>query len=77
MTIKIRYNTEKDKVDKSLPAWRVLVNGKEHLAEHVRIETAAWTTVDEIEPGLIKWHITCEGQASWDSENRLCTIKSQ
>ena len=76
MTIKIRYNTDKDKVDSSLPAWRVLVNGVEHFAENVSIETKAWTTQDEISPGLLKWHITCEGQIKWDTARRLCTVIS-
>lgn len=76
MLIKIRYNTEKDKVDKSLPAWRVIVNGQERLAEHVTIETKSWTSVDQISPGIIKWHITCEGQVEWDLEGRMCTIKA-
>lgn len=75
MTIKIRYNTEKDKIDPTLPAWRVLVNGQEYFAENVLIETHAWTTVDEIEPGRTKWHITCEGSPVWNADRRKCIIK--
>jgi hypothetical protein len=74
--IQIRYNTEKDKRDHSLPAWRVLVDGKEFLAESISIKTDSWTSMDEIAPGVIKWHITTEGICSWDTEKKKCEIKS-
>lgn len=77
MLIKIRYNTEKDKTDSRLPAWRVLVNGEEQLAESITIETRSWTSVDEIEPGRIKWHISCEGRVVWDAQKKTCTIKPE
>ncbi len=72
--IQIRFNTEKDKTDATLPAWRVLVDGVEHLAESVRIEGECWTTRDEIAPGLIKWHITTRGKVVWDGRN--CRIQA-
>ncbi len=76
MLIKIRYNTEKDKTDSHLPAWRLLLDGKEVLAESIIIEAKSWTTVDDVGQGLIKWHITCEGTPVWDAEKRQCTIKA-
>lgn len=63
--IKIRYNTEKDKTDPTLPAWRVLVDGVERLAESVDIQAPCWTTKDEISAGLFKWHISCIGRPVW------------
>lgn len=75
--IKIRYNTEKDKTDSRLPAWRVLISGVEHLAEAVEIAVPCWTTQDEISPGLIKWHISCVGTLVWSGANgRNCRIES-
>jgi len=73
--IKIRYNTEKDKTDPNLPAWRVLVDGVEKLAESVEIKTFCWTTQDEISPGVIKWHISCSGAVSWDG--KICKIENE
>lgn len=72
--IQIRFNTEKDKTDASLPPWRVLVDGVEHLASEVHVEGGCWTSHDEISPGLWKWHITCHGQVRWD--NQICRIQS-
>lgn len=72
MTIKIRFNTDKFK-DDSLPPWRVIYNGKQRLAEQIIISTPAFTSVDEIAPGVLKWHITCEGTAIWDGVG-VCTV---
>lgn len=72
--IKIRYNTEKDKTDPTLPAWRVLTDGVEHLAESVDLNTRCWTSQDEISPGLIKWHISCTGRVYWDG--RKCRVEA-
>jgi hypothetical protein len=72
--VKVRYNTEKNKLDKTLPAWRVIVNGVEHLADNVTVETKAWTSEDEIQPGLLKFHISCEGSVVWDAEKKNCRI---
>lgn len=74
MEIKIRFNTEKDKSDPTTPAWRVLIEGVEHLAEMVKINTRSWTSVDEISPGKIKWHISCNGSPNWDEQHKVCTI---
>jgi hypothetical protein len=77
MTIKIRFNTEKDKIDGSLPPWRVLVDGKEHFAETVTINTKTWTTLDEIAPDFFKWHITCDGRPEWDESGQKCVINER
>ncbi len=74
MDIKIRFNTDKDKVDKSLFPWRVIINNVEFLAEKVTIQTKSWTTLDEVSPGILKWHITCAGDVQWDDQQKECTI---
>ncbi|MBX9766698.1 MAG: hypothetical protein K2X47_05450 [Bdellovibrionales bacterium] len=77
MKIKIRYNTDKDKSDSSLPPWRVLINGEEHLAQRVLLETRSWTTLDEVEPGRLKWHISCDGVVDWNAQNGECIIREE
>lgn len=74
MEIKIRFNTDKDKVDQLLKPWRVLVDGVEFLAEKVTIKTTSWTTMDEIAPGKFKWHISCLGRVEWDKAEKECTV---
>jgi len=61
--IKIRYNT-KAKPEDTLH-WRVLINGVEHLASHVEINTQTKTTTDFIEGVGTKWHISCKGNIQW------------
>jgi hypothetical protein len=69
MLIQIRFNTEKMKdPTASLPAWRVIYEGLEHLADDICIEVPCWSTTDEISPGVWKWHITCDGVISWDGK---------
>lgn len=77
MEIKIRFNTDKDKLDQALPPWRVLINGKEHLVQKVHIQAPSWTTFDEIEPGRFKWHISCAGNPVWDEKLNECTILAE
>lgn len=72
-SIKIRFNTEKEKTDPSLPAWRVLVNGEERLAESVEIQVPCITTKDHLPTGQIKWHISCEGFAKWQGSQCIIT----
>lgn len=74
MRIMIRFNTDKEKTDATLPPWRVIIDGVEHLAESVSIETRSWTTLDEIAPGKMKWHITCDGTPRWDEDKKACVI---
>ncbi len=75
MDIKLRFNTDKDKIDASLPAWRVLIDGVEHLAEQVFFETPSQTTQDLIEENKIKWHLSTQGVPHWDADKKICTIK--
>ncbi len=72
--VKIRFNTDKDKLDSRLSPWRILVNGTEHLADSVQINTTSKTTLDEISPGKLKWHISCFGRVVWDQDKKKCTI---
>ncbi len=57
-SIKLRYNTEcKD----NRLYWRVLIDGKEHLAESVNFTIPVTTTCDFLkDKGLTKHHISCE-----------------
>ncbi|MGZ3722715.1 MAG: hypothetical protein ACXVA9_07295 [Bdellovibrionales bacterium] len=73
--IQLRFNTEKEKIDGTLPPWRVLVDGVEHLATAVRVEVPTWTSEDLLPNGQRKWHISCEGDISWDKAERTCTIR--
>lgn len=67
MLIKIRFNTETLKSPEAqLPEWRVLYNGKEYFARSFLVHTKSWSTCDEIEPGLLKWHVTTEGTPVWN-----------
>lgn len=75
MDIKIRYNTDKDKINPDLPPWRVLINGVEHLAEQVIFETRSWTTQDIVEENKLKWHLSGNGIPHWDADHKVCTIK--
>ncbi|HZU54091.1 MAG TPA: hypothetical protein VFF77_09375 [Holophagaceae bacterium] len=72
--ISIRFNTDKERVSLDLPAWRVMVDGVEHLAHHVRIEVPMRTTEDRLPTGKLKWHLSCEGRVSWEADSRVCVI---
>lgn len=69
--INLRYNTEKDKTNAELPAWRVLINGVEHLAETVEIRTSSRTTKNLINGDLVKWHVSCLGRVEWTGKHCL------
>ncbi len=71
--IKIRFNTEKEKTNASLPAWRVLIQDVEHFAESLEILVPCKTSKDIISTGQTKWHITCEGIVRW--EGLTCRIE--
>ncbi|MFL5784539.1 MAG: hypothetical protein ACJ76H_08030 [Bacteriovoracaceae bacterium] len=76
MLIKIRFNTDTLKIaDSGLPEWRVIIDNVEYLARNVRIEVPTWTTVDEVSPGLMKWHMTTEGIPVWSEDRMSVTIK--
>lgn len=65
--VQLRYNTEC--TDQHL-FWRVLINGVEYLAAHVRFNLPVVTTADFLpEKGLIKHHISCEtDQLQWEGD---------
>jgi hypothetical protein len=73
--IQIRFNTDKEKISKELPAWRVLVDGIEYLAKDVRIEVPMWTSEDILPTGQKKWHLSCEGDVIWDEQQENCVIR--
>ncbi len=70
--IKIRYNTDRDKINPDLLPWRVLINNVEFLASHVELRVYSTTSEDLLSSGVIKWHIACKGRAVW--ENSKCII---
>ncbi len=74
MDIKIRYNTDKEKIDSSLRPWRVIVDGTEYLADNVVIKTKSWTTLDEVSPGKFKWHMSAVGHIIWNASQTECEI---
>lgn len=74
MEIKIRYNTDKDKIDSNLPAWRVIENDVEKFANSVEIRIPCRTTFDKLADGREKWHISCSGRIVWDEYGQNCEI---
>lgn len=70
--IKIRYNTDRDKINPDLLPWRVLINDVEHLASHVDVRVFSTTSEDVLPTGVIKWHIACKGHVTWNDSK--CTI---
>ena len=73
--IQVRFNTEKEERNKNLPAWKIRVDGIEHLAEDVKIEVPAWTTEDVLPDGELKWHMSCEGVAVWNESHTACVVR--
>ena len=71
-SIKLRYNTECN--DNRL-FWRVLIDGKEHLAESVNFTIPVTTTCDFLaDKGLTKHHISCESDnLVWEGD--VLTVK--
>lgn len=63
--VQIRFNTERERKDGSLPAWRLLIDGVEHLAESVEIQVPCRTTQDLLPSGIVKWHVSCRGMVRW------------
>ncbi len=64
--ILIRFNTKFEEADSPDLKWRVVIDGKEHLASHVKVMVPTETTQDVIEGGILKWHISCYGAPEWD-----------
>lgn len=54
--VKIRFNT---KCDDGKNFWRIVVDGKEELAEEIRINCPSFTSRDEIKEVGEKFHISC------------------
>lgn len=54
--VKLRYNTQAGPDDPL--KWRVLVDGVEHLAEHVVMQGIVRTSTDELPGGLVKHHVS-------------------
>lgn len=69
--LKIRFNTENTD---GVLVWRVLIDGKEHLASNINILTPSNTTKDTLEDGRIKWHISAiYSELIWN--NHQLTVK--
>jgi uncharacterized membrane protein len=74
--IKIRYNHD---AGESPLKWRILIDGREHLASDIEIHSPAYTSRDLI-PGVgEKFHITCEAeQIEWVGDKIvLSNVKSK
>ncbi len=69
--ILVRFNTKWEQ-DPLKRTWRVLVNGEEKLASDVHIDVPCRSIVEDVEPGVTKYHMLCYGKVSWDGD--LATI---
>ena len=78
----LRFNTRNDN-DNPLP-WRVLLaeggeNGvlryTQAYASEVRFDSPVQTSQDEVEPGVLKWHIRSLGYISWHGD--LCLVSDR
>lgn len=65
-TLKLRFNTENE----GTLFWRVLVDGKEILADNVFIKVPTHTSCDILPDGRIKYHISCDySELVWEGKN--------
>ena len=75
--VDIRFNTNYP--EKSLYAWRLLIDGEEKLVNQIRCEVPTYTTSTFIEGHGMKWHISCEANEviidTWAKNNVIATIK--
>ena len=62
--IQIRFNTKYLEGDPRMK-WRLLIDGKEFLAQDIKINVPSFTTEDIIETGEMKWHLSCVGEVVW------------
>lgn len=78
----LRFNTRNDN-DNPLP-WRVLLSSgvkdgvlqyTQAYAAEVRFDSPVQTSEDEVEPGVVKWHIKSLGYVSWDGD--VCLVSAQ
>lgn len=78
----LRFNTRNDN-DNPLP-WRVLLAHGQHdgvlqyrqeYASEVRFSSPVQTSEDEVEPGVVKWHIKSHGYVSWQGD--VCLVSDR
>ena len=78
----LRFNTRNDN-DNPLP-WRVLLatgvrdgvlQYTQAYAAEVRFDSPVQTSEDEVEPGVVKWHIKSYGYVSWQGD--VCLVSAQ
>nr|WP_315402446.1 hypothetical protein [uncultured Duganella sp.] len=78
----LRFNTRNDN-DNPLP-WRVLLaDGRDGgvlrytqaYAAEVRFDSPVRTSSDEVEPGVVKWHIKSLGYVSWQGD--VCLVSDR
>ena len=78
----LRFNTRNDN-DNPLP-WRVLLaegcqdgvlQYTQAYAAEVRFDSPVRTSQDEVEPGVVKWHIKSFGYISWQGD--VCLVSDQ
>jgi hypothetical protein len=71
-TIKIRFNTLSKETH--TPAWRVIIDGVEHLVDEVEINTKSWTTKDWSDIWGWRWNLTCESDNIILNDTIKCII---
>ncbi len=62
--ILVRFNTKHEQ-DTGHRKWRVLVDGDEKLADHVKITVPCETIMEEV-GSVEKYHFLCYGEVRWD-----------
>jgi hypothetical protein len=64
----MRFNTE----NKGSLFWRVIIEGKEHLADNVTFHVSTYTSQDKIAEGVTKFHISCRyNKLTWSGTNLI------
>ncbi|EIJ41189.1 hypothetical protein BegalDRAFT_0267 [Beggiatoa alba B18LD] len=64
--ISLRFNTQYENTENQAYVWRIIVDGKEHLATDVLCLVPTFGTKDEIAEGVYKWHLSCDGVLTWE-----------
>lgn len=70
-SIKIRFNTEYKSTPSEEYKWRIVVDGQESLAKNVAIKVPSCSTEDLLPSGIMKYHISCEGNVVWSDGNAI------
>ena len=65
--INIRFNTS----NTSDLYWRLVIDGKEYLVNDIKINVPTFTSMDIIETGESKWHISCWANAITWNDNKV------